>query len=251
MWFSGARVGQTDPHQSLPAHRICLDQHPQAPRAARSQAPSRRRDPGRPVPPVLVTLLRQHLQNYGTTADRRLFHGVRGGMISESVYGRAWHTARRDALGPVLAATPLARRPYDLRHTALSLWLTATGAPAEIAARAGNSVTVLHTLHSPVRAENLIHGSDQHSCSSGALTVMLTGHVPAVRFPSDHATSCVAAAVPARGGVEDRRNLDPAPPARSPAAAAAAPPEAELGGPGRALSVMAAAKIRRFCMPTE
>jgi len=68
-------------------------------------------------------------------------------MISESVYGRAWHTARRDALGPVLAATPLARRPYDLRHTALSLWLTATGAPAEIAARAGNSVTVLHTLY--------------------------------------------------------------------------------------------------------
>src|ERR1035441_5649383 len=41
-------------------------------------------------------------------------------------------------------------------------------------------------------------------------------------------------AVPARGGVEDRRNLDPAPPARGPAAAAAAPPEAELGGPGPA-----------------
>src|ERR1035441_4823167 len=63
-------------------------------------------------------------------------------------------------------------------------------------------------------AENLIHGSDQHSCSSGALPVMLTGHVPAVRFPSDHATSRVAAAVPARGGVEDRRDLDPAPPGR-------------------------------------
>jgi hypothetical protein len=63
---------------------------------------------------------------------------------------------------------------------------------------------------------------------------MLTGHVPAVRFPPDHATSHVAAAVPARGGVEDRRNLNPAPPARVPAAAAAAPPEAELGGPGPA-----------------
>src|ERR1022692_2530944 len=32
--------------------------------------------------------------------------------------------------------------------------------------------------------------------------------------------------------MEDRRDLDPAPPARRPAAAAAAPPEAELGGPG-------------------
>jgi hypothetical protein len=34
--------------------------------------------------------------------------------------------------------------------------------------------------------------------------------------------------------VEDRRDLDPAPPARGPAAAAAAPPEAELGGPAPA-----------------
>jgi transposase InsO family protein len=41
-------------------------------------------------------------------------------------------------------------------------------------------------------------------------------------------------AVPARGGVEDRRDLDPAPPARGPAAAAAAPPDADLGGPGPA-----------------
>src|ERR1039458_3190274 len=32
--------------------------------------------------------------------------------------------------------------------------------------------------------------------------------------------------------MEDRRDLDPAPPARRPAAAAAAPPDAELGGPG-------------------
>src|ERR1035437_4274495 len=64
--------------------------------------------------------------------------------------------------------------------------------------------------------------------------VMITGHVPAVRVPFGHAASRMAAAVPARGDVEDRRDLDPAPPARGPAAAAAAPPEAELGGPGPA-----------------
>jgi hypothetical protein len=63
---------------------------------------------------------------------------------------------------------------------------------------------------------------------------MLTGHVLAVRFPPDHATSRVAVAVSAQGGVEDRRNLKPAPPGRDPATAAAAPPEAELGGPGPA-----------------
>src|ERR1035438_8404922 len=34
--------------------------------------------------------------------------------------------------------------------------------------------------------------------------------------------------------MENRRDLDPAPPAHRPAAAAAAPPETELGGPGTA-----------------
>ena len=68
-------------------------------------------------------------------------------MLSESVYGRTWHVARQAALGPELAATALARRPYDLRHAALSLWLNATGAPAEVAARAGNSARVLHDVY--------------------------------------------------------------------------------------------------------
>ena len=85
-----------------------------------------------------------------------------------------------------------------------------------------------------MRAENLIHGSDQHSCPPSALPVMITDHVPVVHVPPDHATSSGAAAVPAQGGLQDRRDLDPAPSGRRPAAAAAAPPEAELGGPGPA-----------------
>jgi integrase len=85
-----------------------------------------------PVLGVLAGLLRQHLLEYGTAPDGRLFRGARSGMLSESTYGRVWHAARRIALGPELAATPLARRPYDLRHAALSLWLNATGAPAEV-----------------------------------------------------------------------------------------------------------------------
>jgi len=97
-----------------------------------------------PIPPVLVSMLRRHLGDHGTTPDGRLF---RGGMLSESVYGRTWHAARLAALGPGLAATPLARRPYDLRYAALSLWLNATGHPAEIAARAGNSSRVLHEVY--------------------------------------------------------------------------------------------------------
>ena len=100
-----------------------------------------------PIPPVLARMLRRHLRLFGTTPDGRLFRGTRGGILSESVYGRAWHAARLAALGPELAATSLARRPYDLRHAALSLWLNATNAPAEVAARAGNSARVLHDTY--------------------------------------------------------------------------------------------------------
>jgi integrase len=100
-----------------------------------------------PIPPVLAGLLRQHLREFGTAPDGRLFRGARGGILSESTYGRIWHAARETALGPELAATPLARRPYDLRHAALSLWLSATSAPAEVAARAGNSIHVLQDVY--------------------------------------------------------------------------------------------------------
>ena len=100
-----------------------------------------------PIPPVLAGMLAQHLHAFGTAPDGRLFRGTRGGMLSESVYGRAWHAARQAALGPGLAATPLARRPYDLRHAALSLWLNATGEPAEVAARAGNSARLLYEVY--------------------------------------------------------------------------------------------------------
>src|ERR1035438_2869503 len=97
--------------------------------------------------------------------------------------------------------------------------------------RAEGEFAVLHDL---VRAENPVHGSDQQSCSSGCPAVMITDHVPALRLPSDHAGGLLVAAVPASGDVEDRRDLDLAPPARGPAATSAAPPELELGGPGSA-----------------
>jgi integrase len=108
-----------------------------------------------PAPPVLVAMLRAHHTAYGTAADGRLFRGTRGGPLSGSLYGRAWQSARVLALGPELATGGLARRPYDLRHAALSLWLNAGGDPAQIAARAGNSVAVLLTVYS-----HCIHGRD-------------------------------------------------------------------------------------------
>jgi hypothetical protein len=65
---------------------------------------------------VLVAMLRAHVTANGAAPDGRLFRGTRGGPLSGSVYGRAWHSARTLALGPELAASGLARRPYDLRH---------------------------------------------------------------------------------------------------------------------------------------
>jgi len=108
-----------------------------------------------PIPPVLVAMLSAHHAAYGTAPDGRLFRGTRGGPLSGSLYGRAWQSARALALGPELAASGLARRPYDLRHAALSLWLNSGGDPAQIAARAGHSVAVLLTVYS-----HCIHGRD-------------------------------------------------------------------------------------------
>jgi integrase len=99
----------------------------------------------RPVPchPALTRHLLRHLAEFGTAPDGRLFRGVRGGDLSESVYGRAWQSARLLALTPAAAASPLAGRPYDLRHACLSTWLNSGVDPAQVAEWAGNSVAVL------------------------------------------------------------------------------------------------------------
>ncbi|MEH0441566.1 hypothetical protein QBA74_39835 [Streptomyces scabiei] len=80
---------------------------------------------------------------FGTADDGRLFFSERGGILSYSAYHWVWREARALALPPALSGTPLAKRPYDLRHSALSTWLCAGADPAEVAQRAGNSVEVL------------------------------------------------------------------------------------------------------------
>ncbi|MFE7277053.1 hypothetical protein [Streptomyces sp. NPDC057623] len=80
---------------------------------------------------------------FGTAEDGRLFFSERGGIISYTTYHRVWRETRGLALPPSLTRTPLAKRPYDLRHSPLSTWLCAGADPAEVAQRAGNSVEVL------------------------------------------------------------------------------------------------------------
>jgi integrase len=96
-----------------------------------------------PAPPELVAILRQHLERYGAAEDGRLFRSTNGGVVAASSYSRVWQEARTYGLTPAQVASPMAARPYDLRHAAVSLWLNG-GVPAtEVAARAGHSVDVL------------------------------------------------------------------------------------------------------------
>jgi integrase len=81
------------------------------------------------IPPILVGILREHLDRFGAGSDGRLFRSLNGGVVSSSTYFRVWDEARGYALTPAQAASPLARRPYDLRHAAVSLWLS-RGVPA-------------------------------------------------------------------------------------------------------------------------
>src|ERR1700754_114884 len=97
-----------------------------------------------PIPPQLVGILREHIDRFGTTADGRLFRGQKlGEPIGPSIYTIAWKQARGIGLSPEQAASPLARRPYDLRHAAVSTWLAAGVPVAEVAERAGHTVEVL------------------------------------------------------------------------------------------------------------
>ncbi|GAA3125657.1 hypothetical protein [Streptosporangium carneum] len=60
---------------------------------------------------------------------------------------RAWAAARAKALPPAEAASPLAKRVYDLRHACVSTWLNA-GVPAtQVAQWAGHSVEVLLRIY--------------------------------------------------------------------------------------------------------
>ncbi len=100
-----------------------------------------------PIPPDLVRLLRTHIKRYGTTGDGRIFQTARGGILQDSGYNQVWVQARENALTTAQHNSPLARRPYDLRHAAVSLWLN-SGVPAtEVARRAGHGVAVLLKIY--------------------------------------------------------------------------------------------------------
>ena len=111
----------------------------------RRELKHRPRGETRPVPihPELVALFSQHLKKYPHGPDGRIFTGPRGGIFNDRAYLRIFHQARAVAFTPAESASLLARRPYDLRHAAVSTWLNA-GVPApQVAEWAGHGVDVL------------------------------------------------------------------------------------------------------------
>ena len=100
-----------------------------------------------PTHPELTRLLRDHLAKFDTAPDDRLFGGVRGGELPTITYRRAWTRARQMALTATEQSSPLARRPYDLRHACLSTWLNGGVYPTQVAEWAGHSVDVLLRIY--------------------------------------------------------------------------------------------------------
>jgi integrase len=96
-----------------------------------------------PIPPMLVRALQEQISEFGHSADGRLFANERGGIPGSTTYSRVWEEARQVTFTPAQVASPLAGRPYDLRHAALTTWLNAGIGPAEVSKRAGNTVEVL------------------------------------------------------------------------------------------------------------
>lgn len=122
-----------------------------------------------PIPPQLVELLRTHIDRYGVGQDGRIFRSTNGNPISPSTYNRVWQRARELGLPPEQRDSVLLKRPYDLRHSGVTVRLYAGVPPKQVAQWAGHSVEVLHKIYSQVmdgfddtwfqRIDNVLHRS--------------------------------------------------------------------------------------------
>ena len=111
-----------------------------------------------PLHPELVEILLWHLKTFGTGAEGRLFVARTGragvplsppfhNPVAPNTIYRAFSQARARAFTPEQAASPLARRPYDLRHAAVSTWLNSGVDAPQVAEWAGHSTDVLLRIY--------------------------------------------------------------------------------------------------------
>ena len=71
-----------------------------------------------PIPPVLVTMIREHVELFGTARDGRLFRTYNGGIYLPSTLWTVLQEAREVAFTEAQQASLLAHKPYDFRHEA-------------------------------------------------------------------------------------------------------------------------------------
>lgn len=153
-----------------------------------------------PAPPALVETLHRHLQEFEPGVGGRLFvtRAGRAGVPvappfaspqSMGVVYRVWDRARKAVLSDAEYRSPLAKRPYDLRHAAVSLWLNA-GVPAtQVAEWAGHSVNVLLRVYA-----SCIVGQDEAARERvevvlGATALPPTAWAGGPGFPHDFPTA--------------------------------------------------------------
>ena len=120
-----------------------------------------------PAPPELVEILRHHIATFPASPDGRLFvtRVGRAGVplpppftkpLSMGTAYRVWDVARTATFTGAEYASPLAKRPYDLRHAAVSTWLNAGVPPTQVAEWAGHSVNVLLRVYA-----KCVYGQDE------------------------------------------------------------------------------------------
>lgn len=120
--------------------------------ANRDRRQLKQRAPGEsriaPCPPELTALLHAHIKEFGTAPDGRLFVGERNKReLPKGTINRVWRWTRAAVFTPEVAASPLARTPYDLRHAAVSTWLNGGVPPTDVAEWAGHSVEILLKIY--------------------------------------------------------------------------------------------------------
>lgn len=101
-----------------------------------------------PCPPELTELIHAHIAEFDVAPDGRLFVGERNqAELPKLTIVRAWKAAREEVFVEGVLASPLAKRPYDLRHAAVSTWLDGGIPPTQVAEWAGQSVEVLLRIY--------------------------------------------------------------------------------------------------------
>src|SRR4051794_6080458 len=106
-----------------------------------------------------------------------------GGVVSSSTYYRVWDDACQYALMPTQAPSPLVGWPYDLRHTAVSLWLNG-GARWALGGRPAEGLRQVHrravrdgqlgTYWAKPLREKPVNGGKQEQVSADAALRVVT-----------------------------------------------------------------------------